>query len=305
MKYVTHVLVLLLVLATTGPAAACVTDAECSDGSVCTGTETCQAGVCIPGTPLECADTNPCTTDSCHPTLGCTFTPTPNECHVGGKLLSLRTHGTPRLTLQTDSSIAGTSFPQNGSTEDPVLHGASLRLVTEAGDQFDTVYVLPSSHWRYVGTAGPNNGYHYQDKGHVNGPIGLALVRNGKPTKIKGGGALNVTLASNPNPVKAVLRFGPTRRYCLAFGSRRPMHTRRSGRRRRHRVPARRAAPSSTTTPRRHRVSRPGAGAIGRGRDTVRLTNGRRVVDIRRPRGDRRRHARRPGGPLRRDVRQR
>jgi hypothetical protein len=43
----------------------------CPDASVCNGRETCQAGVCTPGTPLECDDGNPCTTDACHPAVGC------------------------------------------------------------------------------------------------------------------------------------------------------------------------------------------------------------------------------------------
>lgn len=47
---------LAAVLLAAGPAAACVTDAECDDGDACTGTETCDAGVCQPGTPLPDLD---------------------------------------------------------------------------------------------------------------------------------------------------------------------------------------------------------------------------------------------------------
>src|SRR2546425_957724 len=42
----------------------------CSDGSLCTQNDACQAGVCA-GSPLVCDDANPCTTDSCDPTAGC------------------------------------------------------------------------------------------------------------------------------------------------------------------------------------------------------------------------------------------
>ncbi|MFQ5478984.1 MAG: hypothetical protein ACE5E4_10250, partial [Candidatus Binatia bacterium] len=43
-----------------------------SDGDVCNGTETCDgAGSCQPGSPLQCADQNPCTTESCDPVIGC------------------------------------------------------------------------------------------------------------------------------------------------------------------------------------------------------------------------------------------
>jgi len=44
---------------------------SCSDGNVCNGEETCnEAGVCQPGIALPLDDDNPCTDDSCDPTLG-------------------------------------------------------------------------------------------------------------------------------------------------------------------------------------------------------------------------------------------
>jgi hypothetical protein len=48
--------VLAGLLCAAAPAAACVTDAECDDGDVCTGVETCVAGACEPGTPLPDLD---------------------------------------------------------------------------------------------------------------------------------------------------------------------------------------------------------------------------------------------------------
>jgi hypothetical protein len=50
---------------------------SCDDGTVCNGTETCQAGLCMPGTPLVCDDGNVCTADSCDAVTGCIHTPTP------------------------------------------------------------------------------------------------------------------------------------------------------------------------------------------------------------------------------------
>src|SRR5262249_10102932 len=44
---------------------------SCSDGNACNGAETCQAGVCQPGTPLNCDDANACTTDTCNTASGC------------------------------------------------------------------------------------------------------------------------------------------------------------------------------------------------------------------------------------------
>jgi hypothetical protein len=53
---------------------ACATDAQCDDGDVCNGRETCVAGVCRPGVALACDDGNACTSDACSPTQGCTHT---------------------------------------------------------------------------------------------------------------------------------------------------------------------------------------------------------------------------------------
>ncbi len=46
--------------------------ATCSDTDACTHGETCTAtGSCASGTPSQCDDANPCTTDSCDKQLGC------------------------------------------------------------------------------------------------------------------------------------------------------------------------------------------------------------------------------------------
>jgi hypothetical protein len=43
----------------------------CPDIDLCNGDESCQAGICMPGTPLDCDDNEYCTIDSCDPDLGC------------------------------------------------------------------------------------------------------------------------------------------------------------------------------------------------------------------------------------------
>ena len=48
---------------------------SCSDNDVCTTNDTCSGGSCIPGIPLDCDDSNPCTVDTCDPVLGCQNTP--------------------------------------------------------------------------------------------------------------------------------------------------------------------------------------------------------------------------------------
>ncbi len=59
---------------TCDPAKLCVNSPKagnCDDSNACTTGEACQAGVCKGGTPLDCNDGKPCTTDSCDPLLGC------------------------------------------------------------------------------------------------------------------------------------------------------------------------------------------------------------------------------------------
>ena len=51
----------------------CSTNPQCDDGNACNGLETCVTGQCQTGTPLDCTDSNPCTTDSCNPGSGCQF----------------------------------------------------------------------------------------------------------------------------------------------------------------------------------------------------------------------------------------
>src|SRR5436309_973133 len=87
-------------------AGCCTTDADCDDGDVCTGTETCVTGACQNGAPLVCDNGNPCdgletcdpvagcqpgtlldcndnlvcTNDSCDPAIGCVNAPNPGCC---------------------------------------------------------------------------------------------------------------------------------------------------------------------------------------------------------------------------------
>ena len=49
--------------------------APCPDQTVCNGTESCQSGTCVPGTPLDPDDGNPCTADNCDAVLGISHAP--------------------------------------------------------------------------------------------------------------------------------------------------------------------------------------------------------------------------------------
>lgn len=55
-------------------------DADCDNGNVCDGAETCDPShqFCHPGTPLACGTANPCLEPSCDPGAGCVTTPRPD-----------------------------------------------------------------------------------------------------------------------------------------------------------------------------------------------------------------------------------
>ena len=63
----------------------CTINADCDDGIVCNGFETCDLGlgVCESGTPLDCNDGNACTDDSCDSVNGCVFTDNTGPCDDG------------------------------------------------------------------------------------------------------------------------------------------------------------------------------------------------------------------------------
>ena len=50
-------------------------DGACDDGDPCTVEDTCAAGVCSAGAPLDCDDGNPCTVERCEPGVGCVSEP--------------------------------------------------------------------------------------------------------------------------------------------------------------------------------------------------------------------------------------
>ncbi|AUX48827.1 uncharacterized protein SOCE26_103680 [Sorangium cellulosum] len=88
---------------------ACATDADCSDGDVCTGTETCVAGQCQAGTQLSCDDNDPCTANSCNATSGCTY-PDNGQCCTSSATCNDST------TCTTDSCVSGMcQFVDNGT----------------------------------------------------------------------------------------------------------------------------------------------------------------------------------------------
>ncbi len=47
---------------------------RCTDGTVCTRSDACASGVCVPGPAVDCDDGDPCTRDQCDPVHGCVYT---------------------------------------------------------------------------------------------------------------------------------------------------------------------------------------------------------------------------------------
>src|SRR5262249_26565109 len=62
----------------------CSSDAECNDGLVCDGIESCSGGLCLPGASPRCDDGIDCTVDTCAESSGgCTNVPRSTLCPPG------------------------------------------------------------------------------------------------------------------------------------------------------------------------------------------------------------------------------
>jgi hypothetical protein len=62
----------------------CASNADCTDGNFCNGTEACIADHCAAGAPPNCDDGVGCTTDSCSDaSAACVYTPVPALCDDG------------------------------------------------------------------------------------------------------------------------------------------------------------------------------------------------------------------------------
>jgi hypothetical protein len=103
----------------------------CPDGDACNGDEFCTAsGTCAAGTPLLCSDGNGCTTDTCSPTAGCTFTPSVGASCSDGNLCNgaevcdaaaACRSGTPITCSDGNACTADVCTPATGVCSFPAL----------------------------------------------------------------------------------------------------------------------------------------------------------------------------------------
>ncbi len=90
----------------------CSTNADCDDGILCNGAETCDvaSGSCLAGTPPTCDDGNACTADSCDfASNACVHSPIPGPGPVGDTLRGAQGSATSATTL-TWSTISAASL---------------------------------------------------------------------------------------------------------------------------------------------------------------------------------------------------
>jgi len=184
-------------------------EGECDEGDCATGLVLDGAAVCPP-LAFPTSTTTITTTSTSSSTSTSTL---PSELVAGRRLLLTDPRAKPRKRrLEVRSNDPSVSLGGGeGSVDDPVLHGGSLRVIATFG-VFRATYALADG-WRYVRKAGRLKGYVW--RGH--GPVRRIVLRPGRLDVRGRGPVLEQTLLADPGDVQVVLRLGG-RRWCLEFG---------------------------------------------------------------------------------------
>ncbi|MDX2169553.1 MAG: hypothetical protein SF182_20965 [Deltaproteobacteria bacterium] len=190
----------------TGGDAGCPVDAKeadgtgCDDGSLCTQTDQCSAGVCVGADPLDCDDGNACTQDSCTAMGGCVNDDAPrSSCLTAQKsLLLLKQKGAGVKDKLVWKWLKGQAFGQPDLGAPTTATAYALCIYSGTTETLIADAALDAgSTWSAVGS----KGYKYFDAAGSPDGIVKALAKGGAAGKSK---ALAKGKGSNlPDPVLA------------------------------------------------------------------------------------------------------
>jgi hypothetical protein len=106
----------------------------CGDDDVCNGEETCQAGSCEASNPFPCDDGDPCTTDRCNATAGCTHQANPLcEACGGVPRADFKAQWIAFLPFANSVRMTAIGFLKPAVPIDPVATGLSITIGGASG----------------------------------------------------------------------------------------------------------------------------------------------------------------------------
>ncbi len=133
---------------------------------------------------------------------------------LSGERLIVETGHVGAHALEVESRDAGLALGRaNGSPDDPVKQGGTVRLVSTTGDFFDATYALPARGWHYVGRKGENRGYRFR---RAAAAVRSVVIRSGKLLRLEVKGRDLQSLSADPDFLAVVLTLG-AQTYCLDF----------------------------------------------------------------------------------------
>jgi len=120
---------------------ACTVDADCNDGKACNGKETCKAGQCLAGAPVQCRPADPCMDAVCDESSGaCAQTPRPEGepcddgkfCTVNDSCQAGLCAGQPRCDAPGNPCVAPSCDEKNRTCDvAPTAEGQACHAGTE------------------------------------------------------------------------------------------------------------------------------------------------------------------------------